>query len=118
VLACVLTVFDPLDPPGPRPPPDQSLRAAVPSSPAAGDVERQQRDVVFMRWARVDGARRGADLVRLETVKLFNARGQVVQVRHPPGRGPASGWSGVPVAPVAVRRILRSSLPSRVLTTW
>ncbi len=55
----------------------QSLRAAVPSGPAAA---RRHSDVIYMRWSRVGGARRGANLVRSETVKLFNARGQVVQV--------------------------------------
>jgi hypothetical protein len=59
----------------------QSLRAAVPSGhPAA---ERRHCDVIYMRWSRVGGARRGANLVRSETVKLFNASGQVAQVRYP-----------------------------------
>ncbi len=59
----------------------QSLRAAVPSRhPAA---EGQHCDVIYMRWSRVSGARRGANLVRSETVKLFNASGQVAQVRYP-----------------------------------
>ena len=60
----------------------QSLRAVVPSGrhPAA---ERRHCDVIYMRWSRVGGARRGANLVRSETVKLFNASGHVAQVRYP-----------------------------------
>ena len=60
----------------------QSLRAAVPSGLYAAG--RRHCDVIYMRWSRVSGARRGANLVRSETVKLFNASGQVAQVRCPP----------------------------------
>ena len=55
----------------------QSLRAAVPSGPAAA---RTHTDVIHLRMARM-GGRRGSDLVRMEVVKLFNAEGQVTQVR-------------------------------------
>ena len=55
----------------------QSLRAAVPSGPV---WERRHSDVIYMRMSRADGPRRGANLVRTETVKLFNEDGQVTQV--------------------------------------
>ena len=55
----------------------QTLRAAVPSGPAAA---RTHTDVIHLRMARM-GGRRGSDLVRMEVVKLFNAEGQVTQVR-------------------------------------
>ena len=60
----------------------QSLRAAVPSAPGYSTAERRHCDVIYMRWSRVGGAHRGANLVRSETVKLFNASGQVSQVRY------------------------------------
>ena len=55
----------------------QTLRAAVPSGPAAA---RTHTDVIHLRMAR-RGERRGSDLVRMEVVKLFNAQGQVTQVQ-------------------------------------
>ena len=55
----------------------QTLRAAVPSGPAAA---RTHTDVIHLRMARM-GGRRGTDLVRMEVVKLFNAEGQVTQVQ-------------------------------------
>jgi hypothetical protein len=59
----------------------QSPPAAYPSRhPAA---EGQHCDVIYMRWSRVGGARRCTNLVRSETVKHFNASGQVAQVRYP-----------------------------------
>ena len=56
----------------------QTLRAVVPSGPA---VARAHTDVIHLRMARMGAARRGSDLVRMEVVKLFNAKGQVTQVR-------------------------------------
>ena len=54
----------------------QTLRAAVPSGPAAA---RTHTDVMHLRMARIGGGR-GSELVRMEVVKLFNAQGQVTQV--------------------------------------
>jgi hypothetical protein len=84
----------------------QSLRAAVPSRlPAA---ERQHCDIIYMRWSRVGGARRGANLVRSETVKLFNASGQVAQVRYPAGKRHARSTHTNPQASTSVGSAPRS----------
>ena len=56
----------------------QSLRAAVPSGPASA---RAHTDVIHLRMACRGPMRSGSDLIRMETVKLFNAEGRVVQVR-------------------------------------
>jgi hypothetical protein len=55
----------------------QSLRAAVPSGPASA---RTHTDVIYLRMACRGSQRRGSNLIRMETVKLFNANGQVTQV--------------------------------------
>jgi hypothetical protein len=55
----------------------QSLRAAVPSGPASA---RTHTDVIHLRMACRGSQRRGSNLIRMETVKLFNANGQVTQV--------------------------------------
>ena len=64
----------------------QSLRAAVPSGGGPAAAPRRHSDVIYMRWSRIGGPRPGANLVRSETVKLFNASGQVAQV--PARQGP------------------------------
>ena len=55
----------------------QSLRAAVPSGPASA---RTHTDVIYLRMACRGSQRSGSNLIRMETVKLFNAQGQVTQV--------------------------------------
>jgi hypothetical protein len=55
----------------------QSLRAAVPSGPASA---RTHTDVIHLRMACRGSQRRGSNLIRMETVKLFDAEGQVTQV--------------------------------------
>jgi hypothetical protein len=69
----------------------QSLRAAVPSEPSPhAAAARTHTDVIHLRlrMAAAGGgggaARRGSRLIRMETAKLFNARGQVTQVWQPP----------------------------------
>jgi hypothetical protein len=71
------------------------LRAAAPVPPRRRPVGRgaaalqRHPHALDRRWSRVCGACRGASLARLETVKLLNAEGQVVQVcSHPPSTPP------------------------------
>jgi hypothetical protein len=55
----------------------QSLRAAVRSGPASA---RTHTDVIHLRMACRGSQRRGSNLIRMETVKRFDAQGQVTQV--------------------------------------
>jgi hypothetical protein len=69
----------------------QALRAAV--APSGG----RHADVLYVRMVRTEPRRRGANLARVEAIKLFNGRGQVTQVsRADPARpGPFPGRRAV-----------------------
>ena len=87
----------------------QSLRAAVPTNKDVGLAGRTHTDVMHLRLTRTGSKWGGSSLIRMETVKVFNARGQVTQascvladgVRSLPEYCRVRG-SGVPSHPIHI----------------